>query len=186
MAEAAQDTIHRTSERTAEQTKRIGETAVQAGEEVARVGSNLLRQNVETVQNTWRFGLDMVTTMMNRSTEQLGRSLGLSGHEAQQAVEQSARNAETILYSTAAMSKGMSVMSREYFDLVRHQLEKSIDGMTELWGCRTPRDVAAVQTGLMRDTVGSALESSRRMADASLKLADDAAKHVTQNMQRAA
>lgn len=182
--QATQESIRRASEKAAEQTKRVGETAAQAGEEMARVGANLLKQNVETLQSTWRFGLDMATSVMNRSTEQLGQSLGLSGNGAQQAVEQSARNAETILYSSAAMTKGMSVMSREYFGLVRHQFEKGIDGMTELWGCRTPRDVAVVQTELVRDTVGTALESSRRIADASLKLADDTAKHVTQSMPR--
>jgi hypothetical protein len=56
--------------------------------------------------------------------------------------------------------------------------------MNELWHCRTPQDVAAVPSDLVRETVGSVLESSRRVADMSLKLADDAAKHMTENMER--
>jgi phasin family protein len=121
---------------------------------------------------------------MGRSTDQLGRTLGLSGSEAQQATERSARNAETILYSTTAVIKGMSGMSREYFEFVRHQIENSIDRTNEVWRCRTPQDVAAVQSDLVRDTVESVLESSRRMADMSLKLAEEAAKHMTQRMER--
>lgn len=182
--QAVEDTIRRGTERAAEQTRRIGETAVQTGEEVARVGANLVQQNAETMQNTWRFGLDMATTVMGRSTEQLGRTLGLSGNEAQRTAEQSARNAENILYSTTAVTRGMSLMSQEYFDFVRHQVEKSIDRMNELWRCRTPHDVAVVQNDLVREAVESVLESSRRMADVSLKLADDTARHVTQNMER--
>jgi hypothetical protein len=179
-----EDTARRASERTAEQTSRIGQAAAEAGEEVARAGAHLLQQNAETLQNAWQFGLDTATAVMGRSTDQLGRTLGLSGNEAQLATERSARNTETILYTGTAATKLMGGMSREYFEFVRHQVENSMDRMNELWRCRTPQDVAAVQSDLVRETVGSVLESSRRMADMSLKLADDAAKHMTQNMER--
>ena len=190
-----EDTARRTSERTAEQTSRVGQAAAdqttrmgqaatQAGDEVARAGAHLLQQNAETLQNAWRFGLDMATKVMGRSTEELGRTLGFSGNEAQQATERSARNAESVLYVTTAATKVMDGASREYFEFVRQQIEKSMDRMNDLWSCRTPQDVAAVQSDLVRETVGSVLESSRRVADMSLKLADDAAKHMTQNMER--
>jgi phasin family protein len=183
--QTAEDAVRRSTEATAEQTTRIGQTAAATGEEVARAGANLVQQNAETLQNAVRFGLDIATAVMARSTDQLSRTFGLSGNEAQQAAERSARNAETILHSAAAVSRGMSGMSREYFEFVKHQLESSIDRMNELWRCRTPQDVAAVQSEIVRDSVERALESSRRMADMSIKLAEDAAKH-TERMQSAA
>ena len=150
-------------------------------EHTARAGAHLLQQNAETLQNAWRVGLDMATKVMGRSTEELGRTLGFSGNEAQQAqqaTERSARNTETILYTSTAATRLMSGMSQEYFEFVRHQLEKSMDRMNELWRCRTPQDIAAVQSDFVRETVGSVLESSRRVADMSLKVADDATKHM--------
>jgi phasin family protein len=182
-AQGIEDAARRASERTAEQTSRIGQAAAEAGEEVARASANLLKQNAETLQNAWRFGLDMTTTVMGRSTEQFGRTLGLSGDGVQQATERSARNAETILYASTAAANVMGGMSREYFQLVRHQVEKNMDRMNELWACRTPQEVAAVQTDLVRETVGTVLESSRRIADMSLKLADDAGKQINQKME---
>lgn len=182
-ANAAEEAVRRTSERTVEQTARMGQTAAEAGQEMARAGANLLQQNAETLQNAWRFGIDMTTAVMGRSSDQLSRSLGLTGNEAQQATERSARNAATIIHSTTAVTKGMTGMSREYFEFVRHQIEKSMERMSELWRCRTPQDMAAVQTEFVRDTVESALESSRRMADMSLKVADDATKQITQSME---
>jgi phasin family protein len=182
--QSTEDTASRTTEKTAEQTSRIGQAAADAGEEVARIGANLLQENAKTLQNTWRFGLEAATAVMGRSTDQLGRTLGLSGNEAQQATERSTRNAESVLYVTTAATKVMDGASREYFEFVRQQIEKSMDRMNDLWSCRTPQDVAAVQSDLVRETVGSVLESSRRVADMSLKLADDAAKHMTQNMER--
>ena len=207
-AKNIEDTAHRTSERTAEQTSRIGQAAAEqtarigqaaaeqttrvgqaaaeAGEEVSRVGADLLRQNAETLQNALRLGLEMATAVVGRSTDQLSRTLGLSGTEAQPATERSARNAATILHSSTAVAKGMSGMSQEYFAFVRHQIESTMNSMNELWGCRTPQDVAAVQSDFVRETVESALDSSRRMANMSLKAADDAAKDMAQNIERRA
>ena len=180
-----EDKARRTAEQTsrigqaaAEQTTRIGQAAAEAGDEVARAGAHLLQQNAETLQNAWRSGLDMATAVMGRSTDELRRTLDFSGNEAQQATERSARNTETILYTSTAATRLMSGMSQEYFEFVRHQLEKSMDRMNELWRCRTPQDIAAVQSDLVRETVGSVLESSRRVADMSLKVADDATKHM--------
>jgi hypothetical protein len=192
--QSSEDT-RRSSERTAEQTARIGQAAAEqttrigqaaaeAGEEVARASANLLKENAEAMQNAWRFGLDMTTAVMGRSTDQLSRTLGLTGDEAQKATERSASNTQTILYSTTAVTKVMSGMSREYFELVRHQFENGVDRMNDLWRCRTPQDVAAVQSDLMRDVVGNVLESSRRVADMSLKLADDATKRIARDMER--
>ncbi|XSC47206.1 TIGR01841 family phasin [Bradyrhizobium sp. RDT10] len=178
-----EDAARRASERTAEQAGRIGQVAAEAGEEVARASANLLKQNAETLQNAWRFGLDMATTVMGRSTEQFGRTLGLSGDGVQQATERSARSAQTILYTSTAAAKVMGGMSREYLQLVRNQVEKNIDHMNELWTCRTPQDFAAVQSDMLRETVETALESSRRIADMSLKMADDAGKQINKNME---
>jgi hypothetical protein len=183
-AQNAEDTIRHAGERTAEQTRRIGLAAAQAGEEVAQASTQLLQQNAEMLQNTWRFGLDMATAMMGRSSDQLGRTFGLTGDDAQRTTEHSARNAETIMYSATAVAKGMNGVSREYFDFVRQQIERSMDRMSEIWRCRTPHDLAAVHTDLVRDTISSALQASRRMADLSLKVADDAGNHITKSIER--
>ena len=189
-----EDTARRVGERTAEQTNRIGQAAAEqtarvaqaaaeTGGEAARASVTLLRQNAETFQNAWRFGLDMATTIMGRSTDQFSRALGLSGDGAQQATERSARNAQAIFYTSTTAANVMGGVSQEYFQLVRHQVEMSMDRMTELWSCRTPQDVAAVQSDLMRETVGTILESSHRMADMSLKLADDAGRQISQKLE---
>ena len=192
-----EETARQMGDRTAEQANRAGQAAAdasgkmaQAGadvsEKVAKAGVNLFQQNAETLQNAWRIGLDMATALMGRSTDQLGRTLGLSGDTAQAATERSARNAQTLLYSTTAATRMMSEVSRAYFELVRHQIEHNMDHMNELWRCRTPEEVATVQGELLRDAVGNVLESSRRVADISLRLADDAAKRMAKNTQQAA
>jgi phasin family protein len=181
--ERAAEQTGRIGHAAADQAARVGQAATEAGEEVARASAKLFQQNVQMLQEAWRFGLEAATSVMGRSTEQFGRTLGLSGEGAQQATERSARNAQTLLYSGTAAASVMGGMSREYFQMVRHQVEKNMDHMNELWTCRTPQDFAAVQTDMVRETVETALESSRRIADMSLKMADDAGKQINQNME---
>ena len=63
------------------------------------------------------------------------------------------------------------------------QVEKNMDHMNQPWTCRTPQDFAAVQSDMMRETVETALESSRRVADMSLKMVEDTGKHIKQGME---
>jgi phasin family protein len=184
--ERAAEQTTRVGQAAADQTSRVGQAAAEAGEQMARASADLLKQNVETLQEAWRVGLETARSAMGRSTEQLGRTLGVSGEGMQQATEatqRSAHNVQAVLYSGSAAAKVMSGMSREYFEMVRHQFEKNIGHMNQLWNCRTPQDFAAVQSDMVRETVETALESSRKIADMSLKMVDDAGKQIKQSVQ---
>lgn len=181
--EKAAEQADRIGKAAADQTARVGEAAAETGKDVARAGADLLKQNAETLRNACRIGLDMATSVMGQSTEQFGRTLGLSGEGVQHATERSARNAQTILYTGTAAAKVMSGMSQEYFHLVQHQVEKNMDHMNQLWSCRTPQDIAAVQSDIARETIEMALECSRRIADMSLKMTEDTGRHIKQSME---
>jgi len=194
-----EDAARRVGETAAEQTTRIGQAAAaqtsataEAGEKVARASADLIKQNVETLQEAWRIGLETATSAMGRSTEQLGRTLGVSGEGVQQSTEatqRSARNVQTVLYGGSAAARLMGGVSREYFEMVRQQLEKNLQRMNAFWACRTPQDFAAVHSDMMRETIEIALESSRRAADMSLKFVEEAGKQIkseTEELRRSA
>ena len=180
------ESFRQTGEQAAEQTRRIGLAAAKTSEDLSRASADLLHQNAEMVQNAWRFGMEAVTQVMNRSTDQLSRTFGLTGDEAQQATERSVRNTQTVMETASAVTKGTNEISKEYFQLARGQLDKNMERMNELWRCRSPHEFLAVQSDLIRDTMTGVLESGRRVADMSLKLADDAGRRMASNMQRAA
>ena len=184
-SQKTEESFRQTGEQAAEQTRRIGFATAKAGEDLSRISADLFHQNAEMLQNTLRFGVDAITEIMNRSTDELGRTFGWTGNEAQQATEKSVRNTQTVMESATAVSKGMNEISREYFQLAQHQMKNSIDRMNELLRCRTPHEFAACQTDLVRETMTGALESSRRVADMSLKVAEDAGRRLAGNMQRA-
>nr|CUT16607.1 hypothetical protein CDS [Bradyrhizobium sp.] len=47
-----EDAARRTGETAVEQTTRIGQAAAEAGDQVARASADMLKQNVETLQQT--------------------------------------------------------------------------------------------------------------------------------------
>ena len=181
--QAVEEETKRTLDLASEQTKRIEETSVKAGEQIAQASANFLQQSAELFQQSWNFGADMTTGMFNRSSEQFRRAIGLSGDEVEAATNRSARNVEAILYSATAVSKGMNDASREYVDFVRGQLVQNMDRMSELWRCRTPQDLVAVQSDFMREAVRELFERHRRIADMSVRLADEAGSHITKGVE---
>jgi hypothetical protein len=52
--------------------------------------------------------------------------------------------------------------------------------MSQFWACRTPQNVAALQSDIMRETVQNAVDSSRRMVNIMSLKVDDAAKRIAQ------
>ena len=185
-SQKTEESVRQTGEHAAEQTRRIGQAAARAGEDLSQVSADFVRQNAETMQNACRFGMEAATTVMNRSADQFGRSFGWTGDEAQRATERSVRNTQTLMESATAVNRGLNEISREYFQFVVHQMETNMARLNELLNCRSPYELAAVQSDLVREAMTGALESSRRVADLSLKVAEDAGKRISGNMQRAA
>src|SRR5262245_56484551 len=144
----AQETTRRTAEKAVEQGARVSRAAADAGENMARAGADLFQQNAETVQNAWQCGLDMASKLTERSTDQFARTFGLSGDDAQQAMQQSARNVEAIFHTTNILAQGIGGISREWFEFLRHRMENNLGRIEDLMRCRTPQDFAAVQSDL--------------------------------------
>jgi vacuolar-type H+-ATPase subunit H len=136
--EKAAEQTSRIGQAAADQTARVGQAAAEAGEEVARASADLIKQNVETLQNACRFGLDAASSVVGRSTEQFGRTLGLSGEGVQEATERSARNAQTILYTGTAAARVMGGMSREYFHMVQASSREEHEPHERIVGLQNP------------------------------------------------
>jgi phasin family protein len=55
---------------------------------------------------------------------------------------------------------------------------KNFQAMNKLAGCRSLQDVVTVQTEIARDRFGQAVESSRRIAEISARVTDEAARVI--------
>src|SRR4051794_19747160 len=71
--------------------------------------------------------------------------------------------------------QGAQEVSQEMFGLVQEQLTKRVDGLNRIAGCRSVRAFVAAQSELMRDNVQLVIDTNRRIAALSVRIADEAA-----------
>jgi hypothetical protein len=124
------------------------------------------------------------TKRMEETSAKAGEQMAqASANFLQQSAEIFQRSFEAILYSATTVSKGMNDASREYLEFVRGQFAKNMDRMNELWRCRSPQELMAVQSDFMREAVKELFERQRRIADISVRLADQAGSHITKTIE---
>ncbi len=178
--EAAQEAARRMTEETA----RTARANADAGERAARAGAELFQHNADSMQRAWQAGIEAAAHLTERSASQFARVFGLSGEEAQKATKQSSQNVEAIMQSTSAVAQAWEGISREMLDQMRRGFEQSLGQMDALMRCRTPQDFLTLQSSAVRDNLEGFLQTSRRIAEVSMRTADDASRKMTENMER--
>ena len=182
--EDMQRTAEETTRKTTENAAKFSLTALEAGERATRTGAELLQQNAETMRRIMQSGLHLVSQMGGRSADEFGRAFGLSGDELRQANDQSSRNVDAIVESSTVLTQGIDGISREWFEFARKRVEQTLNRMNDLTRCRTPQQFAAMQSEILRDNIEDMLHSSRRVAEISARLAEEAMGKLTDKMDK--
>src|SRR5262245_9815927 len=175
MKQAAQEM----SRKLADDTSRAARTAADAGAGAARAGADMLQRNAETMQYAWQSGNRMASHFAEQSIERLTRAFGIGGESAQQASEQSSRNLESIVQSGTILAGGLQSISREWLDFARKSMEQNLHRVDALASARSPQEILAAQSDLMRDSLEDFVQSTRRMAEISLQTADEAVRRMS-------
>src|SRR5215213_7924076 len=139
--------------------------------EAARAG---VREATERVENVMQSGIQAA----QRVADEFGRVFGVGGQN-EDLTRQATQNLEVITETGSVLMRGFQDMSREWLDVMQERLRKNAEGMTKLAQCRTLPDLAAVQSDLARDNLNQIIAGTRRIAERSMKVADEAAKTIT-------
>jgi phasin family protein len=120
----------------------------------------------------------MASELAGKSVERFARACGVSGETAQQATEQSARNFEAIVQSGTILAGGMQNISLELLNFARKRVEQSMHRVEALVNCRTPQELLAVQSDLVRDSLEDFVQSTRHIAEISTQMAEEAVRRM--------
>lgn len=99
--------------------------------------------------------------------------MGLTDEKAHQATEQSSRNLDAIVHSSRAYADALQSISRELSSFCRERLDRNMEKMNALMRSRTPQELIAAQSDLFRDNLEGILQTSRRVAEASVDVTDE-------------
>jgi hypothetical protein len=171
MAEAG----HETTRRAAGHAAQTARTMTDAAERTARTGADVLQRNSEQVRQTFEMGSDAAARIAERAFGQFTRVFGVvTGDNGQQATQQSARNVEAILHSSPILADGVQTISREWLTFVQNRAERNMERLETLANCRSVQDCIAAHTELVRDHLQDLLQTTKRVAEVSTRMADEA------------
>ena len=139
--------------------------------ETARAG---VREATDRAEDVMKTGMQSA----QRVAEEFGRVLGVGGQN-EDLTRQATENLAAITETGSVLMRGFQDVSREWLELTRERLRRNAEGMTKLTQCRTLPDLAAVQSDLARDNLNQIIDLTRRIAERSMQVADEAAKTIT-------
>ena len=146
--------------------------------EAVRTSADAARGTAETAQNSVRAGSVTATQAFQQITEQFTRTLGFAGPQSQELARKSRENFDGVTQATSVLAQGGREISREWFGLAQAGLKKNMDGFNALTRCRSVQDFVAVQSDLVRDNLQQAIDNTRRLSEASVRVAQDATRTI--------
>jgi len=136
------------------------------------------------VQEALQSSAEIAARLTERSADQFGRVFGLPGEEAQKTAQKSSDNIDAIIHSSAALAEVSQSISREWVNFTRERIEQNFDRFEALLRCRTPQELTALQSELMRDNLESFLQCARRIAQKAMQMADEATRQVAEGEEQ--
>ncbi len=153
--------------------------------EIRKNQSDNLRQATEAVRDTSREAANQTqdaalagAESLKRIADQFGRAFGLAG-DNEEVARQASQNLQAITETGSVLVRGLQEVSKEWLELAQQRFQKNAEGITRLAQSRTVQDLAAAQTDLVRENLQQIVEGTRKIAERSIQVADDAARALT-------
>jgi phasin family protein len=141
-------------------------------------------------QDTLRSGLKAASEESRRATDQVTQLFTQSAARGEELTRRSAQGLEVLTQTSTALTRGFQNLSREWLTLAQARLQRNVDAMSAIAGCRSLPELFTIQTELVRDNLQHTLEATQRMVELSRRIASEAGQSVTEqaadNAQRIA
>ena len=182
IAETVEDemaNIDETKRAEARRSREQGEAVQRVTEDVAdtlRAGVESAQTMAQAMQEAVSNSFSVFSELARRST---GQTLDQPDGTTRGLTEEAAHNLRAVAQSSTALARGLQEVSREVVSRSQQRLQRNLDGLQALARCRSMTDLVEVQSSLLRDNLEQTLENSRRLAELTLQMTDEATKTVT-------
>src|SRR3954447_3331405 len=166
------------ADEAARTARTVTDEAAKVREQTARASADLAHQGAETARKNLQAGLDTAAQTFQRMTDQFTQVLGFNGPQSEELARRSSQNLQAVSQASTIIVKGAQDASREWFNSVQERLTKSMDGLNRLVGCRSAQDFVATQSDLVRDDLQQVIDTNKRIAELSVRVADEAARTI--------
>jgi len=171
-----------------EQTKRDEQAYKNAEAARARVDrlADFRQRATEDVWKSMESSVDAASQGFQNASDQFARTLGYSGEEGERLARQSGQNVDAITKFGTVLTQALQDTSRECYGLAQKQLQRNLEGLSKLAHCRSVQEFAAVQSGLIRESLQHMVEDTGSIVGISLRAVDEARKAVAETAHESA
>src|SRR3954451_1535667 len=180
MATRNDDDQNKAADEAARTARTVTDEAARVGEQTARAGADIARRGTETARDAVQSGLNSANETFQRMSDQFTRVLGFNGPQAEELTRRSSQNLQAGTQASSVLARGFQEVSHEVLGLVQDRMTKNIDGLSRLAGTRSVQDFVAVQSDLVRDGLQQVIDTNKRVAEVSVRIADEAARSIQQ------
>jgi phasin family protein len=169
---------NRAADEAARTARTVTDEAARVGEQTARAGADMARRGTEATRDTMQAGLNTANETVQRITDQFTKVLGFNGPQSEELARRSSQNLQAVSQASSVLARGAQEVSREVIQLVQDRLEKNVEAVNRLAGTRSVQDFVAVQSDLVRDGLQQVIDTNKRIAELSVRVADEAARAI--------
>src|SRR3954453_5607317 len=169
---------NKAADEAAHTARTVTEEAGRVGEQTARAGADVFRRGTETARDSLQSGLNTATQSFQRISDQFTQALGFDGPQAEELARRSSQNLQAVSQASSVLMKGAQEVSHEWFGFAQERVQKNMDGLNRLVGCRSVQDFVATQSDLMRDGLQQVIDVNKRVAEVSVRVAEEAARSI--------
>ena len=111
-------------------------------------------------------------------SKQIADALTQTAEVSQRAADAMTGNVQSVTEAGGILAHGLQKISSEWLDLAQSRFKMNLEGASKLLACKTPQDVVATQSDLVRQNIEQMLGNSRRIAEMSIEIANEAADKI--------
>jgi phasin family protein len=178
------DAGRRAADEAAHVTSAAADEAARVGEQTARAGVEVFRRGTETARDTMQASLEAAQQNLQHVTDQFTQMLGFTGPQSEEISRRSSENLQAVIEASTVLARGAQEVSQQLFDFVQGQLQRNLDAVNRIARSRSVQDVMAVQSELVRDNLQQVIDTNRRVAELSARVADEAARTISASQAR--
>jgi hypothetical protein len=183
---AAIDETKRSEARRAREQVETVQRATDNLSETVRAGTESAQNIAQSMQQVVANSFGAFSELARRSTGQAMQMFDRSGGEARGLTGQASEGFNIVAQSNTILARGFQDVSREWFELSQKRLQTNLDGLNALARCRSMNDFVTVQSSLIRDNLEQTVDNSRRIAELTIQLADEATRTATDEVKQLA
>jgi phasin family protein len=169
---------NKAADEAARTARTVTNEAARVGEQTARAGADVFRRGTETARDSLQQGLNTAAETVRRVTDQFSQVLGFNGPQSEELARRSSQNLQAVSQASSILARGAQEVSQEVFGLVQDRVQKNIEAVNRIAGTRSVQDFVAVQSDLVRDTLQQVIDTNKRIAELSVRVADEAARAI--------